>query len=666
MRKLQVLLLIFAFSFACTDDTGVVTNNSDRINPDKEIPEGAHLEHTIPCAANQPVCALDLSFGSAVPLRVKLVGSDGNPITSAAINYTINDSSNTGSSLSAAQSGTSAEGTAETELRSGMQGGTVEVIVKVGGNTTGVQPIKFVIAINAKGRSSYKISFNHIGNADIKELTVRAFPSTVTCAQVLADHEKETTPGVNPTLTAVTQAQGTAAADGTLPIIVIPEIPNGTAYTIEARGKSRVNPNVEASFEAAFGCKDGNPPIENGQSQDILVDLKDNLPQIAGIYNMNHTFSIEGAVCPQGGNGVIPEGVCTAIKLIGRLATDPASFFIGEDRAGDTGVLGLIVDFLPEGSLKETITNFLDNGIVKNTLKTKLNEFFKEWIDNKAPAWVKGAVNITADIYETLKEFRVSGSMRIRWEPVVGLDGQSGEIVGSLEKHGTEFPGEQLWSDITVFWAGDCQQGAGFEACRAKTFGSNDLNAGKVVKGDFTGSVVPMPTGGYALQIDQHTLTLNYGVLILGILEKIILPSVFDDLSVTSIDKAIEKIIGSLVNPTNTETVCKAAAVKINTAISVVEALCNALITKASDGITKYFETKLTVDGSDNLLIGTPAGKACKIIEPDPYGADWMRKPLPLGEAFGKVDMQCDWDLKIKVSSTKTINAPSTFFGSRK
>lgn len=660
--RFSVFILVLGFGFACTDEPGTAVDNN-RIDPDKEIPAGARLQHTSPCSPNQPVCAVDLPFGSSGPLRVKLVDADGQTIDGAAINYELKDTSSTGSSLASAQAGTNAEGIAETELRSGNSGGTVEVVVSVGGNATGIADIKFTVAVNAKGASSYRVSFNHQGTADLKEIKVRAFPANVTCAEVEADHVRESTAGQNPMLTATTQAQGIASADGTLPIVVIPNIDNGVAYTIEARGQSRANENVES----AFGCKDGNPPIENGASVDVLVDLKDNLPKVGGTYDVNHTFSVLGAVCPDGGGGVIPDGVCIAIELIGRLATDPASFFVGESGGTDTGILGLIVDFLPDGSLKDTIQDFLGNNFLNGVIRDKLNEFFEDWIENNGPSWLSSGVNISADIFETLKQFKVGGTIRILREPTVTLDG-AGNLVGTLSRELEseeieEYPGKQVWNDITVFWKGACP--AGDEACRARTFSSNDLNAGNVVEGFFTGSVVPVTTetGGYALVIDEHTLSLNYGVLILGILENIILPSAFGDATVTSIDAAIEKLITGLF--AGNGTACEKLATQVGTAESVVEALCENLLDKASEGIRSYFTEKLTIGGADNLLIGTPAGKPCKIIEPELYAPDWVGKPLPYAETLGSDKVECEWEMKIKISDSTTIDAPSTFFGTR-
>ncbi|MEZ4460359.1 MAG: hypothetical protein R3E66_11655 [bacterium] len=178
---------------------------------------------------------------------------------------------------------------------------------------------------------------------------------------------------------------------------------------MSAKALSRANNEVES----AFGCQDNNPPITNGNSVDVTVNLIDNLPRIAGSYDVTNTFSITDAICNpdgQGGyDGVLPGGVCLAIDLIGRLATDPASFLVGEGN-GDTGLIGLIVDFLPDngllGDLKNAINSFLNNGFIAGLGRDALNSFFDDWINNNAPSWAKSAVDITGDIYKSLKELR--------------------------------------------------------------------------------------------------------------------------------------------------------------------------------------------------------------------------------------------------------------------
>ena len=205
----------------CTDETAAnngVENN--RVEPDIDVPEGSRLEHVNEggpdaCNPSQPICPKNVTFSSNLALNVRLVTAEGEPSPNTAINYELNAMTAEGTTLAAASGVSDAGGMATTDLRAGTTGGTAEVIVTAGGAESSVQPIKFVVAVNSKGASSYVISFNHTGTADLKDLRVRAFEINTTCAQIAEDHVRETTPGVNPTLTAATQQSNIIPADGT-------------------------------------------------------------------------------------------------------------------------------------------------------------------------------------------------------------------------------------------------------------------------------------------------------------------------------------------------------------------------------------------------------------------------------------------------------------------
>jgi hypothetical protein len=684
---LRVLLLALFIAVSgcanCTDGTPGNNNNSNnRQEPETEVPQGSRLLH-VPdqsedsCSATQPTCAKNVTYSSQIPLKAQLVDGDDNPIDNTTINFELDAGMAEGTTLEAASAVSDGEGIAETALRAGNTAGTVEVTVTAGGENSEVEPIQFVVAVNSKGASSYIVTFNHNGASDLKDIKVRAFESDTSCDAVAEDHARETTAGVNPTLTAVTQGQGIAGADGTLPQVVIPNVMNGTAYTIEARGFSRSNDEVEA----AFGCKDMNPAVENGMSVTVEVDLIDNLPRIAGAYDVTHEFSIQDTVCAQDMNGdymgVLPSGVCLAIDLIGRLATDPGSFLVGDEN--NDGLLQILVGFLPDGSgLKDTIESFINNEFIQDLAGNVINDFAQDWINNNAPDWVKGAVNITGDLYESLQEFKVNGTMRIGWEPTPQYDMQSGTVIGILEPNmDGEDPGKQVWSEIVVFWTGDCDPDSqNFDACRERTLSANDVGTDDVVEGYFTGSLLPIEDdddSGYGLQIDEHTLTLNYGVFLLGVLEKIVLPSVFNDQSVTSVNDALEKMIEGIFSGQDGDTSCEQFGSWVDDSVgggaNIATSLCDNLLQQASDAIREYMTDNLTVSGEDNFLIGTPDGEPCRLYEPDQYAGEWNGKPLPYVEAMGdnKPELKCKWDLKIKYGGDPedVVETDGTFWGTR-
>ncbi len=668
-------LLLAAAAPACTDDETGGPNSGTNVQeePDAEVPENSRLIHqNSECSEAEPICAVDVTFTSQKTLTVKLVDGDGAIIPNARLTFELDAGEAMGTTLSAANTQTDEEGLAEVDVRAGQAAGVASITVSVPSEET-VEPIKFVVGVSSKDAASYRVSFNHNGGALLREIEVKLHPSTVSCADVVEDRAREFDPALSPTLTAEYVSGDLAAVDGTLPIVTFPNLPNGQAYTVEARAYSRSNGDVEA----AFGCTDNNPPIENGISVDVLVDLVDNLPRIAGAYDVTHTISITDAVCMPDGSGgytgVLPSGVCLAIDLIGRLATDPASFLLGEGN-GDNGLIGLIVDFLPDsgflGDLKDAITSFLDNSLINGIGRDALNQFFQDWIDNNAPAWAQNTIAITGDIYKTLQDLKIEGTIRINEEPTPMYDAASGAVVGILQADmNGERPGKQVWTDVIIKWSLPCDANAP-PSCSERRFGADQIGTadGNIVEGYFTGSLVPLEDGGYGLAIDEHTLTLNFGVLILGIVEKVVLPSIFGQ-NVQSFEDAFDALLTAIVGGQDG---CQGLADYVensvgggNTVNSIVDNLCGQLLQSASDGIKDFLVDNLTVSGEDNFLISTPADKPCRLNEPEMYAGEWIGKPFPYAESMGNPDMQCDWEVKIGINENTQINADATFYGNR-
>lgn len=661
---------------ACGDDSvSGNTNNNDRPGADTPVPAGSRLQHTGDCAG-EINCGIDVTFNSQYPLKVKLVDGNNNPIAGARIQFDLNVGDAAGTTLNANSTQTDSEGYGEVNIRAASTQGVANVVVSAPTDAN-VSPITFVAAINPKDAASYRVTFTHAGGSQLKNINVFLYASDVTCDAIREDlaRERDADPNTNPVLSGIVSQLGIASIDGTLPLVAFAGLANNKAYTVAARARSRANDEVES----AFGCQDNNPPITNGNSVEVVVNLLDNLPRIAGAYDITNTFSITDAICNPDGSGgydgVLPGGVCLAIDLIGRLATDPASFLVGAG-SGDTGLIGLIVDFLPDdgllGDLKSAINSFLSNTFIAALGRDALNSYFEEWIDNNAPAWLTDTVDITGDIYKSLKEFKVSGVLRITNEPTPSFDASTNQIIGILaaSSNGTK-PGKQIWEDITVFWTGDCAPGAP-AACRERTFSAGDLGATQsVVEGNFTGTVVPLDdpaNPGYGLVIDEHTLTLNYGVLILGIIEQVVLPSIFGQ-NVTSIEDALNELLKAAVGGDDgcddlgqfiADAVGGGDTVKI-----IGKTLCENLLQSASDGIRTFLTENLTVSGEDNFLISTPTGKPCRIREPAVYGGEWNGKPLPYIEDLGSTQTACEWDVKIKVSSSEIIQTEGTFSGKR-
>ncbi|MEZ4460358.1 MAG: hypothetical protein R3E66_11650 [bacterium] len=114
------------------------------------------------------------------------------------------------------------------------------------------------------------------------------------------------------------------------------------------------------------------------------------------------------------------------------------------------------------------------------------------------------------------------------------------------------------------------------------------------------------------MNIDEHTLTLNYGVLILGIIEQVVLPSIFGQ-NVTSIESALDQLLILAVGGNDgCDSLGQFIADSVgggDTVKNIGKNLCTNLLESASDGIREFLTENLTIGGEDNFLISTPDGK---------------------------------------------------------
>jgi hypothetical protein len=653
LRRFATVLSLSLLAMAatsCTDDPAMANNvtNNNRVEEPVDAPDNGELSHVDPCVPGQDNCLVELSTHNARDLEVKLVDGDGQPVKDALINF---EPSLTGSGVTLGSAGTytDANGIAKTTIESGASAGGAGTVTASTSNEL-VGTLKWTIGVSSKDSASYRVDFEHNGAAQIKPITVRLFEDTVTCDDLLA----------NPNPPAEFERPGLVDSAGVFPTVIFPDIANGSAYTVAAWGMFLDNNDVEV----AYGCTDGNPPVESGTPVDVTVTLVDHIPTITGEYEVTHEFDLTGA---------LPDNVRTVVELIGRLATDPGSFVAGcpensndpDCPAGTDGLVDLLLDFLPaDSSFRDTIESALDSSIGRALVRDAVNSVADDWIDNSAPDWVADTVNVTGDIYKTLREFRVEGVIRITEAPQVAIDPDTGEVVGVL----SDGAGEQIWNDFIFTWSRGCEGASDPDLCSQRRFGARQLDLSDddaPVEGAFGGTVF----GSNKLQINQHSLSLNYGALMVAIIEKVVLPEIFgndcgpnDNLACDSLELALEEMISC-------EQVASYASSDPNSTVNdVVENLCGTLLTQASDQLRDYASDQLVADGSEVFLIGTPDGEHCTIHQPEQYQDGWENEPLPYIQKLGQADpaeMRCAWDVRIKFSDSYTAEVDGSFSGER-
>ena len=655
-------LSLFSGCAACTDEPATGNNNTpmeenSRTQPPVGTPPmGSTLSHVdvAPCSSSQKICTDDVTFSGGRLMQAKLVDGNMNPVNNVSIQFQVTGGDADGTLLESANVSTNAEGVAETRLIAGTDSGSVRVVASIMDDQ--VSPIEFIISVNPKDAASYNVNFTETGDTDPRKVKVFLYDENTTCESFLSG-------GL---LTAQFNKDGEASANVDLPTVAFAGIPNGTAYTVGARAFDRTNSEVEVSR----GCIQASEAtrIVNGAPVTVTVPLLKHLPNMIGEYKVIHEFDLREA---------LPPTMRTIVDLIGVVVSDPGAFIVGcGDENMNTGeleptadcpvptqgIVGLLGGFLPDSGifkdLKEAIDGFLESDFVREVARNTLNDIVKDFLqtNENIPPWVGDGLTITEDIYKTLRQFRVQATLRINSQPAYLLDPMTGlpemDESGKLIAQWATSDNDHIWDDLVFFWRRGCPENAPPECGERVEVDPNDVSTGDVVQGKWGGEVLD----GNLLTINEHSLTLNYGTLLLTILERVALPQIFGDPSVNS----IEAMLDQLINCTSlAETVAENT---FSGAKSVVENLCGQLKGQASDALRGYVAT-LVLEGDDRFVIGTPVGVSCQMSGPESYVGDWPGKPLPYIEKLGASDMRCKWDVKIKYSqSEEPLNMNGEFY----
>lgn len=641
---------LFATGVACTDDPASQNNTPDENNsrmddPKGEPPAGSSLKHIDDgtCTPAETICTDDVTFNGGRKLKVQLIGGEGEPVTNTTVKFEILENDAGMTNLTAANAATDGEGIAEVDLRAGAMAGTVRVQAST--NDPNVNTVEFLISVNPKDAASFNVNFVEIGDSDIKNVDVFLFDENTACDAFMNNPRS---------LTAQYTDTGEASASGELPTVVFAGIPNGTAFTVGARAYLRSNDEVEVAMGCLPASEEGR--IQAGSPVTVTVPLLKHIPYVQGDYRATHNFNLVDA---------LPETWQTVINLIGTVVSDPGAFIVGcgeEDPmtgelmptndcpAPTAGIVGLLQDFLPDsgvfGDLKEAIDGFLDSEFVREVARNVINDAVKDFLQNNdsIPSWVGDGIQITDDIYKTLRNFRVVATLRVTSQPTYLVDesgmpqsDEQGRLIATWETKDNE----HIWEDLVFYWKQGCADDAPPECGEAVEIDPNNVSTEDFVQGTWKGSLID----GSILHIDEHSLSLNYGTLLLTILEKVALPQIFGDPAVNSIEAMLDKII-------DCDSLADTVDGQIGGTRGIVKTLCGQLKTQASDALRDYVAT-LVLDGDERFVIGTPDGKGCQLYLPEMFVGEWPGKPLPYIERMGEAPPrmgQCEWTAKIKYS----------------
>jgi hypothetical protein len=148
--------------------------------------------------------------------------------------------------------------------------------------------------------------------------------------------------------------------------------------------------------------------------------------------------------------------------------------------------------------------------LLRGWLEDDLNGIINEWIDQDAPDWVRDFFTIGEDVLGIVAEMEVISKVRL-----------------SKPRQDGTFDGSQNWVGLAFYWRLPCE-GNPDPQCGRHAFTMDEVASAaegiQLVFGQFTGRIHSYNHGVF----DSHTMDLQYGRLILFVLNNIVLPFIAD------------------------------------------------------------------------------------------------------------------------------------------
>lgn len=241
---------------------------------------------------------------------------------------------------------------------------------------------------------------------------------------------------------------------------------------------------------AGGGCE-GDIIIPDGTLKRVTVSIFPLPLNPAGSYDMINNFDFTDA---------IP-------GTLGNIIRGLVQFFGSQNQERE--IAGLIFDQVENlvreaaGSLGAAIVT-----LVRGWVEDDLNRIINNYIDRDAPDWVRDFFLIGQDMLGIVSYMEVLSRVRI-----------------SKPRTDGTFDASQNWLGLAVYWRLQCQNNPDPE-CGRYAYTMDEISTAasglELVFGQFTGRVHSYDQGVF----DSHTLDLQYGRLILFVLNNIILPEI--------------------------------------------------------------------------------------------------------------------------------------------
>lgn len=637
-------------------------------------------------------CYIKPTTNTEYPLKAKVQNADGQAAPDRVVNYEVVEQQPQGLiTLNTKKKLTEDNGVAEINLTTAAEK-TGSATLKATTTDESLGAIFWDVTVHLKGSGEYQVNVTYDGEANVNNTQVSIFstdnyPKDGGCTKLREEWNIRRQEDFNrsqlpSSITSTTEPLNPASGGKLERTFSFSQdlLDTGKAYTVWARSYKLRESDGEPKVELVWGCKTG-PTFDELETQTVDIDLKDHVPQLEDEYTVTHEFDIADA---------LPDRVERWVRLIGLFVKSPGAFVVG-CKKGDTtlnqdgeqielcedgdvpGVLDFLkdLDFLPQ-EITDYVDDVTENATVRENVREVVDAFIIDKIFNQV-GWLDAGRTITDDIFTTITNFGVKGKMRFKGEPTPTY-GDDGNPEMQLAKEDNT----QVWQKFAFHWRynDNCEEANDFEACRTKWFKAQEfLDSGeRFITANFGADI----QGTSKLNIDKHKLTINFGALLIGALERVVFPRYFssvasneDDVvkdvdsngdAIVTFDELFTGVIADCNEIADSEPVGDGDGQISGGLETAVSKVCSSLKESLIEEFKSALKEGLKLDGS-TITLQTPDEEPCTMYQPDPYPGKASDPPqLPFVDRLGKQkkENQCVWEVDISFASD---NASGTFYG---
>lgn len=435
-------------------------------------------------------------FGETKQLPVFYRRSDGSAVPGARITATLLDmngqevNSIEGSRLRTLSATTDANGRAVFDL----QGGNLPVDFQVKATAAGAADVFWNAFVTQPGQGTLQVK------ATFDEATSRYGYVDLSRARItLFDNQNCTALNRTPT-----ELLGALLEEYINPFnavrnqATIRELGDGARFSVAVQGQTATDATV------TFGCVD-NVAIVGGQVTTVDVPLTDLPIQFKGVYLVESQFDLTSLLNNAENDTLRTVGA--VLRVVGAIGGGIGD---GEYPRGNA-IIDLICDYADLG-----------DGTCA-TIRGFGARLIDEVINNTIPAQVLDVLNIIGDIYRIVSELTIVGE----FEFINAFPDADNMLAGN----------DHRWQAFKFVWRNNCPFNT-LEEC-TRTFGNQELGLDRrAIAGVFDAELE-----GAQMHIMPHSMTLKYGVIILGLAETWIIPSILNTQGPVTIEDLLNTLI---------------------------------------------------------------------------------------------------------------------------